>query len=263
MKIVFLSTILFHGAVWAASSQVQSLRQHQQQEQNESIGTLESNELLQGRILQPERTGPAPEVCDRFLADPIKDTTTFPETKSNNIPAVKPFCLTFDEGLGTQGFAPCPGVYNNIIVQQSVSNTNGDPTFGPSAGGIDFYLHQVDQSGGSLGCGTGSDYTGDWSAMACEDGCHEICFDFRVLYDGCNGTLRCLVQTATATLLSKRRLCYQLSALSTLTILLLLSVKQVPPIRHVRKQMPLDSLMLLSLHALSFREVLPITIAPS
>lgn len=104
--------------------------------------------------------------------------------------AVGPFCVKFNDPPDTEGFAPCPGVYNNIFVNPSTSiSPFADDPVNPLSG--DNYLHLRDDSGGSLACGTGGEYTGDWSAYAAAK-CHELCFDVKLFHDGCHsGVAEC------------------------------------------------------------------------
>ena len=93
------------------------------------------------------------------------------------------FCIKFNEDGDQEGFAPCPGHYNNVLVRSSPnpSITNIDPDLNSLDTSV--FLHVQDTSGASLACGTGSDYTGDWSPIV-DKRCYELCYDANLLHDG-------------------------------------------------------------------------------
>lgn len=97
------------------------------------------------------------------------------------VPPTEPFCVRFNDD--TEDFGPCPSFYDNIDVNPSGAMPyTDDPTNPLSA---DQYLHLKDESGGSLACGTGSEYTGDWTSLSSTT-CRELCFDVKLFYDGCH-----------------------------------------------------------------------------
>mmetsp|Transcript_17363 Transcript_17363/g.26317 ORF Transcript_17363/g.26317 Transcript_17363/m.26317 type:complete len:821 (-) Transcript_17363:2113-4575(-) len=129
--------------------------------------------------------------CKRETAEcesPVSEAAANPPGKSLNIPMLEdsgPFCVKFNNSSNTEGFDACPGYYDNIFVVDSPSNTYGDDPINPLSG--DTYLHVRDGSGGSLACGTGMDYTGDWYSFA-NTKCHELCFDVKLIYDACTSS---------------------------------------------------------------------------
>ncbi|KAL7517067.1 hypothetical protein ACHAWX_002020 [Stephanocyclus meneghinianus] len=91
----------------------------------------------------------------------------------------RPFCVKFNDPADTDGFDKCPGIYDNI----DLNNFGTDDPVNPLT--MDNILHLTDRSGGSLACGTGNDYTGDWTALS-KSTCNELCFDVKLFYDGCH-----------------------------------------------------------------------------
>ncbi|KAL7524956.1 hypothetical protein ACHAXR_003566 [Thalassiosira sp. AJA248-18] len=142
------------------------------------------------KILEAEA---AKETC---AATPSIIAVTSPPSKNLLVEKAGPFCLKFNDSTDTQGFAPCPGIYDNIYVNpsDSISPYDGAPynddTSNPLSG--DKYLHVRDGSGGSLACGTGADYTGDWSSFTC----HDLCFDVKLFHDGCYANISGCSQNA-------------------------------------------------------------------
>lgn len=118
--------------------------------------------------------------CDSF-----SDSIIVPQGKSSSNKPISEdgFCIKFDEDGDQEGFAPCPGHYDNVLVRSSpdTSITNIDPDLNSEDTSV--YLHVQDRSGASLACGTGSDYTGDWSPVV-DKRCYELCYDANLLHDG-------------------------------------------------------------------------------
>mmetsp|Transcript_11103 Transcript_11103/g.23697 ORF Transcript_11103/g.23697 Transcript_11103/m.23697 type:complete len:711 (+) Transcript_11103:134-2266(+) len=126
------------------------------------------------------------ETCDAPILIPAATRAAMsPQGKSFLVESTGPFCVKFNDPPDTEGFAPCPGVFDNIDVLPStgISPSYGDDPVNPLSG--DNYLHVKDKSGGSLACGTGADYTGDWTSFASSK-CHDLCFDAKLFRDGCH-----------------------------------------------------------------------------
>ena len=124
----------------------------------------------------------------------LPSTSYLPTATSSESPSLSPsvtsspsfmpeFCVKFNDPADLEGFAPCPGVYENIVVRSSTSITSDDP-INPLSN--DHYLHLQDRANGSLACGTDPSYTGNWTAWTGDLVCHELCFDVALLFDTCN-----------------------------------------------------------------------------
>lgn len=111
------------------------------------------------------------------------EETASTKRKLQTIPLVQPFCLDFNDAPNLDGFDKCPGIYDNIQVKHSTVQTNGDPQDHSEPG--DGYIHLRDLSGGSIACAEGGPLIGDWSEVACQANCYELCYDFNLFYDGC------------------------------------------------------------------------------
>ena len=125
------------------------------------------------------------EVCESVIVDGAASSTlatkvaTNPQGKTPGIKKTGPFCVKFNDPADTEGFDKCPGIYDNI----DLNNFGTDDPVNPLT--MDNILHLTDRSGGSLACGTGNDYTGDWTALS-KSTCNELCFDVKLFYDGCH-----------------------------------------------------------------------------
>lgn len=98
------------------------------------------------------------------------------------------FCVEFNDPTDLEGFGPCPGDYSNIWIHHSTNNLWSDDPINPLSS--DTYLHLKDQMESSLACGTGSDYTGDWSLWT-EQTCYDLCFDISFFFVCTVGYLDC------------------------------------------------------------------------
>ncbi|KAL3795147.1 hypothetical protein HJC23_007375 [Cyclotella cryptica] len=108
-----------------------------------------------------------------------RNAATNPRGKTLAVQQTSPFCVKFNDQSNTEGFYKCPGVYGNI----DINDFGADDPINPLT--MDNFLHLSDRSGGSLACGTGNEYTGDWTTLS-KSTCHELCFDVKLFYDGCH-----------------------------------------------------------------------------
>jgi len=110
-------------------------------------------------------------------------TAANPQFRANFIAPldlVNPFCVKFEDYPDLNGFDVCPGLWDNVDVTAGSMNTYNDPI----TSGTGDYLHVRDRSNGSLVCGTGANYTGDWNPVATQR-CYSLCFDVALLEDAC------------------------------------------------------------------------------
>ncbi|KAL7482086.1 hypothetical protein ACHAW6_007773 [Cyclotella cf. meneghiniana] len=125
------------------------------------------------------------EVCESVIVDGAVSSTmatkvaTNPQGKTPRIMETRPFCVKFNDPADTEGFDKCPGIYDNIDLNDFGSDDPVNPLT------MDNILHLTDRPGGSLACGTGTEYTGDWTALS-KSTCHELCFDVKLFHDGCH-----------------------------------------------------------------------------
>ena len=141
------------------------------------------------KLMQEQDPAQALDECQNGgFCDAVMDPITNPQAKSLMIPPLDmthPFCIDFETLDDTEGFAPCPAHYDNIAVNVFDSPPNPDDPINPLRN--DYYLHLSDRSGSSLACGTGSEYTGDWTRVI-NDGCYQLCFDINLFHDGCTSS---------------------------------------------------------------------------
>eukprot|EP00804_Cyclotella_cryptica_P011120 CCRYP_019063-RA/>CCRYP_019063-RA protein AED:0.32 eAED:0.06 QI:0/-1/0/1/-1/1/1/0/725 len=120
------------------------------------------------------------EVCDSVsLAMPW---VANPQRKMSAVPMTSPFCVQFNNQKNTEGFNGCPTIGEVVI-----NNFGADDPINPLS--MDNFLHLTDLPGGSYACGTGNEYTGDWTSLANETACNELCFDVKLFNDGCHPTM--------------------------------------------------------------------------